>query len=156
MRPGRSPVPSRVLFKGARLVDPASGHDATVDVLVEDEEVAEIGEALAPGLAEVIDCDGLVLAPGLVDLHAHLREPGFEHKETIETGTRSAAAGGFTAVCAMPNTDPVADNAAVVMEVRALADKAGYCDVLPAGAITRGPAGEALTDIAELAEAGVR
>ena len=138
------------------MVDPRSGHDGVADVLVEDEEISAVGQGLAGGRAKVIDCDGLVIAPGLVDMHAHLREPGFEHKETIETGSRAAAAGGYTAVCAMPNTDPVADNAAVVAEVRNLADKAGLCDVLPAGAITRGLAGEALTDIAEMAEAGVR
>lgn len=149
-------MPSRVLFRGARLVDPLAGHDGVTDVLVEDETIAALGKDAAVGpKVDVLDCDGLVLAPGLVDLHAHLREPGFEHKETIESGTRAAAAGGYTAVCAMPNTDPVADNAAVVMEVRNLADKAGLCDVLPAGAVTRGLAGESLTDIAEMAEAGV-
>jgi dihydroorotase len=150
-------MPSRVLFRSVRLVDPAAGHDGITDVLVEDETVSAVGkEATAGSKTHVLDCDGLVLAPGLVDLHAHLREPGFEHKETVETGTRAAAAGGFTAICAMPNTDPVTDNASVVMEVRNLAEKAGLCDVLPAGAITRGLAGESLTDIAEMAEAGVR
>ena len=149
-------MPSRTLFRGARVVDPRSGHDGITDVLIEDEEISAVGQGLAGGRAGIVDCDGLVLAPGLVDLHAHLREPGFEHRETIETGSRAAAAGGYTAVCAMPNTDPVADNAAVVGEVRNLADKAGLCDVLPAGAITKGLAGEALTDIAEMAEAGVR
>jgi dihydroorotase len=137
-------------------VDPRSGHDGITDVLIEDEEISAVGQGLAGGRAGIVDCDGLVLAPGLVDLHAHLREPGFEHKETIETGSRAAVAGGYTAVCAMPNTDPVADNAAVVGEVRNLGDKAGLCDVLAAGAITKGLAGEALTDIAEMAEAGVR
>jgi dihydroorotase len=137
-------------------VDPASGHDGVADVLVEDEQIAAVGTAAGRAGAEVIDCDGLVLSPGLVDLHAHLREPGFEHKETVETGSRAAAAGGYTALCAMPNTDPVADNAAVILEVLNLADKAGLCDVLPAGSITRGLEGEALTDIAEMAEAGVR
>jgi dihydroorotase len=149
-------MPSRILFKGARLVDPASGHDGPSDVVIEDEEVLEVGQGLGTAGAEILDCDGLILAPGLVDLHTHLREPGFEHKETVETGSRAAAAGGFTAVCAMPNTDPVADNTAVVMEVRNLADKAGLCDVFPAGAITKGLEGESLTDIAEMADAGVR
>jgi dihydroorotase len=148
-------LPSRVLFRGVRLVDPASGHDGVTDVLVEDEEVAALSSGDRTG-AEVLECDGLVMAPGLVDLHAHLREPGYEHKETVETGSRAAAAGGFTALCAMPNTDPVADNAAVVMEIRNLAEKAGLCDVHPAGAITRGLAGESLTDIAEMSQAGVR
>jgi dihydroorotase len=149
-------LPSKVLFRGVRLVDPASGHDRVTDVLIEDEQISKVGSELAAARAEVLDCQGLVMAPGLVDLHAHLREPGFEHKETVETGSRAAAVGGYTAVCAMPNTDPVTDNAAVVMEVRTLGEKAGLCDVLPAGAITKGLGGEALTDIAEMAEAGVR
>jgi dihydroorotase len=150
------PVPSGTLFRGVRLVDPASGHDGVTDVLIEDEQISGVGPGLSAGRAEVIDCNGLVMAPGLVDLHAHLREPGFEYKETVETGSRAAAVGGYTAVCAMPNTDPVTDNAAVVMEVRTLGEKAGLCDVVPAGAITRGLAGQALTDMAEMAEAGVR
>jgi dihydroorotase len=149
-------MPRRVLFRGVRLVDPASGHDGVTNVLVEEETVAAVGPEAGHERAEAIDAAGLVMAPGLVDLHAHLREPGFEHKETIESGTRAAAAGGYTAVCAMPNTDPVIDNAAVVAEVRALADKAGFCEVLPAAGITRGLEGEALTDMAELAAAGVR
>jgi dihydroorotase len=149
-------VPSGVLFRGVRLVDPASGHDGVTDVLIEDEQISNVSPGLAAARPEVIDCHGLVMAPGLVDMHAHLREPGFEYKETVETGSRAAAVGGYTAVCAMPNTDPVTDNAAVVMEVRALGEKAGLCDVLPAGAITKGLSGEALTDIAEMAEAGVR
>jgi dihydroorotase len=115
-----------------------------------------VGPGLDASAGDVIEAGGLVLAPGLVDLHAHLREPGFEHKETIDSATRAAAAGGFTAVCAMPNTDPVADNAAVVAEVRALAEKISLCEVHPAAAITRGLEGESLTDMAELYEAGVR
>jgi dihydroorotase len=150
-------VPKQTLFNGVRLVDPAGHRDEVTDVLVEDETVKEVGSVLAAnGRAKVIEGDGLVLAPGLVDLHVHLREPGFEHKETVETGTRAAAAGGYTAVCAMPNTDPVADNIAVIAEVRHLAEKAGLCDVYPAGSITRGLAGEALSDIGEMAMAGVR
>lgn len=146
----------KVLFRGARLVDPASGHDGVTDVLVEDSLVAEVGAGLAKDRAEVLDCDGLVLAPGFVDLHAHLREPGREDKEIVETGARAAAVGGFTAMCAMPNTDPVADHVAVVLEVMALAEKAGLCDVFPAAAITKGLEGESLVEMGELAEAGVR
>ena len=146
---------SRLLLKGARVVDPASGQDGVTDVLIEDETVEELGTVTATG-AESLDCGGLVLAPGLVDLHAHLREPGREDAETIESGSRAAALGGFTAICAMPNTDPVADSAAVILEVRNLAEKAGLIDVHPAAAITRGLAGEQLTEMAELAELGVR
>jgi dihydroorotase len=137
-------------------VDPASGHDGVADVMVEDTLVAEVGAGLERNGAEVLDCDGLVLAPGFVDLHAHLREPGREDKEIVETGARAAAVGGFTAVCAMPNTDPVADHVAVVMEVMALAEKAGLCDLFPAAAITKGLEGESLVEMGELAEAGVR
>lgn len=146
---------SRILLRGARLIDPASGHDDTTDVLIEDETVEEIGKVEASG-AQAIDCEGLVLAPGLVDLHTHLREPGREDAETIETGSRAAALGGFTAICSMPNTDPVADSAAVVLEVRNLAEKAGLVDVIPSAAITKGLEGEQLTEMGELAELGVR
>ena len=145
-----------VLLRGGRLVDPAAGRDEVVDVLVRDGVVEGLGdEAVATG-AEVVDCAGLVVAPGLVDLHTHLREPGREDKETIETGTRAAALGGYTAVAAMANTDPVADNAAVVQEVLALADKAGLCEVFPVGAVTKGLDGDVLSEIGEMAAVGVR
>lgn len=125
------------------------------DVLIVDETIEAVGDVDGRG-AEVLDCDGLVVAPGLVDLHTHLREPGREEAETVETGSRAAALGGYTAVCAMPNTDPVAETAAVILEVRNLADKAGLVDIHPAAAITRGLEGESLVDIGELAELGVR
>ncbi|MGH2547666.1 MAG: amidohydrolase family protein, partial [Actinomycetota bacterium] len=147
---------ARFLLRGARVVDPASDTDGPADVLVVDETVEEFGSDVASGGAEVLDCDGLVVAPGLVDLHAHLREPGREDAETVEAGSRAAAMGGYTAICAMPNTDPVADTAAVILEVRNLADKAGLVDVFPAAAITKGLEGERLVEIGELAELGVR
>jgi dihydroorotase len=137
-------------------VDPASGHDGIADVLIEDSLVAGVGRDLDASGAEVLDCEGLVVAPGFVDLHAHLREPGREDAETVETGSRAAALGGYTAICAMPNTDPVADHAAVVLEVVALADKAALCDVFPAAAITLGLEGERLVEMGELAALGVR
>ena len=128
-------MPERYRIRGARVVDPASGRDAVIDVAVADGVVSALGKAAAGGTE--IDAGGLVLAPGLVDLHTHLREPGFEHKETIETGTRAAALGGFTAVAPMANTDPV-------------------CDVFPVGAVTRGLGGEEMAELGELYEAGVR
>ena len=149
-------MPERILFRGARVVDPAAGRDERADVLVENGGVIDVGAGLSPNGAEVLDCDGLVLAPGLVDLHTHLRQPGREDKETVETGCRAAALGGFTAVSPMANTDPVADNAAVIHEVRALAERAALCDVFPVGAITRGLAGEEMAEIGEMVEAGVR
>jgi dihydroorotase len=145
-----------LLFRGPRIADPVTGRDGVADVLVRDGAIAEVGSGLSAPKAEVIDCDGLVLAPGLVDLHTHLREPGAEHKETVETGTRAAAAGGFTAVAPMPNTDPVADDASVIAGVRAAAARAGLADVFPVGAITRGQEGESLAELGEMVEAGVR
>lgn len=146
----------RWVIRGARVVDPASGHDAVTDVAIADGQVVAVGTAAADAGGTAIDASGFVLAPGLVDMHTHLREPGFEHKETIETGTRAAALGGFTAVAPMANTDPVADAAAVVHEVRARALAVGLCDVYPVGAITRGLRGEEMSEIGELYASGVR
>jgi dihydroorotase len=144
----------RILIRGARVVDPASGRDEVADVLVADGVVAAPNGSAAG--ATVLEGDGLVLAPGLVDLHTHLRQPGREDAETVETGCRAAALGGFTAVSPMANTDPVADTAAVIHEVRDLGAQAGLCDVLPVGAITRGRLGEAMAELGEMVEAGVR
>jgi len=145
-----------LLFRGARVVDPAGGRDEIADVHVRDGVVADVGPDLVAASAEVVDCDGLVLAPGLVDMHTHLREPGFEHKETVETGTRAAAVGGYTAVAPMANTEPVADDASVIAEVRAAAARARLADVFPVGAITKGLEGEVLAEIGEMVAAGVR
>jgi dihydroorotase len=146
-------VSEPLVFVGARVIDPATDTDEVGDVAVADGVLA--GAEAADG-AERIDASGLVLAPGLVDLHAHLREPGDEHKETVSTGTRAAAAGGYTAVAAMANTDPVTDHAAIVQAVRDLAASAGSCDVFPVGAITKGLAGGSLAEMGEMVEAGVR
>jgi dihydroorotase len=150
-------MPEALVIRGSRVVDPALGTDAVLDVVVEDGRISAVeARAEAPARASTIDADGLVLAPGLVDVHAHLREPGREDVETIETGCRAAAVGGFTALAPMANTDPVADTAAVIEEVRALAARAGLCDVFPVGAIPKGRAGEEMAAIGEMAAAGVR
>jgi len=151
---GRGGVSERILLKGGRVVDPAVGRDEIADVLIEDGVIASV-DASRSG-ASVVDADGLVVAPGLVDLHTHLREPGREDKETVETGCRAAALGGFTAVSPMANTEPVADTAAVIHEVRDLGARAGLCDVFPVGAITRGLGGEEMAELGEMVEAGVR
>lgn len=143
-----------VRFKGARVIDPASGRDEIADVVVAKGAI-QPADSAPKGVVD-LDCSGLVLAPGLVDPHTHLREPGREDKETVETGCRAAALGGFTAVAPMANTDPVADNAAVIHEVLDLGARAGLCDVFPVGAITRGIGGETMAELGEMFEAGVR
>ena len=145
--------PSVMTFTGARVVDPASGRDEIANVVVVDDRVASVGSH-SEGIR--VDADGLVLTPGLVDLHVHLREPGGEDAETVATGTRAAALGGFTAVCPMANTTPVADHAGVVEQVLRLARDAGYCDVFPVGALTRGLAGAELSEMGAMAAVGVR
>ncbi|HET9983515.1 MAG TPA: dihydroorotase [Longimicrobiales bacterium] len=144
-----------ILLRGGRVIDPARGLDEVLDVLLADGVVARIGRELdAPEGADIRTVGGLVVAPGLIDVHVHLREPGGEHKETIATGARAAAAGGFTAVCAMPNTDPPVDDPASVGYVRAAGLRAGGARVYPTGAVSVGQAGERLTEIGEMVEAG--
>lgn len=144
----------RLLIKGGRIIDPAYRTDQTSDLLIEDGLVAQIGPDLKAPWAEVIDAAGLVVAPGLVDIHVHLREPGFEYKETVETGCAAAAHGGITTVVAMPNTKPVTDSPEIVESVRRKAAATGI-NVLPAGAVTVGEQGQTLTDFAALKAAGV-
>jgi dihydroorotase len=149
------PMPA-IHIRGGRLIDPRQGTDDELDVIVQDGRVARIGKGLdTPTGALVCDARGKIVAPGLVDLHAHLREPGEEGKETIETGSNAAASGGFTTVCAMPNTHPPNDCRAITMLVRTRARELGGVRVLPVGAITRGLQGEQLADFGELKEAGV-
>ncbi len=139
-------------IKGGRVVDPANGCDAVGDVHVDGERVAD-----RPGgatEAAVIDAAGLIVCPGLIDMHVHLREPGGEHKETIETGTQAAAAGGFATVACMPNTSPVMDSVETIQLVRQRAKEAGYATVLPIAAITVGRGGRDVVDMASLCDAG--
>ncbi len=144
-----------ILFRGGRVVDPAQKLDRILDVLVAKGVVGEVGDGLeVPEGAKVVECGGRLVFPGLVDVHVHLREPGAEHKETIATGARAAAAGGFTSICAMPNTDPPTDSPATVGFVAAAGKQAGFSRVYPVGAVSLGRKGEQLTEIGELVEAG--
>ena len=143
------------LLKGGRVIDPANGVDGALDVLIDGERIARVGRDLPAGGAEVIEVPrGMIVAPGLIDMHVHLREPGQEHKETVATGTASAVAGGFTAVACMPNTSPVNDNANVTAYILTKAREANLARVYPIGAVSRGSKGELLADIAELRQAG--
>lgn len=145
-----------LLVKGGRLVDPAAGRDAILDVRIERGRVAEVAPSIAADGARVVDAAGLVVAPGFVDLHTHLREPGREDAETIESGSRAATLGGYTAISAMANTDPVADSAGIVEQVANLGRAAGLCDVLAVGAITAGLEGKRLAELGEMAASAAR
>ena len=144
-----------LLIKGGRVVDPAGETDAVQDVWIADGRIHKIGRGLkAPAGAETVDATGKVVCPGFIDMHVHLREPGFEYKETIASGTRAAAAGGFTAVACMANTFPVNDNRAVTDYILARAKVEGVVRVYPIGAVTRNLEGKQLAELAEQAEAG--
>src|SRR5438105_12034969 len=144
-----------LLIRGGRVIDPAGSIDAVQDVLIEHGKIARIGGRLTTSQgATVIDAAGKWVCPGFIDMHVHLREPGHEYKETVATGTRAAAAGGFTAVCCMANTQPVNDNRAVTDYIRSKAESEGVVRVYPIGAVTRGLEGKELAELAELAEAG--
>ncbi|MBV9226372.1 MAG: dihydroorotase, partial [Acidobacteriaceae bacterium] len=146
---------SRLLIRNGRVIDPSSGTDRVCDVAVEDGIIRQVGVDIAGGGGiEQFDATGMVVAPGFVDIHVHLREPGFEHAETIESGSRAAAAGGFTSICCMPNTQPVNDNATVTNYIRAQAERYAVVNVYPIGAITKNSAGEELSAIASMKQAG--
>ena len=142
------------LLKSAHVVDPAAGLDEVCDVLIEGDKIVAVASSLDAGDATVLDMSGKYLVPGLVDMHVHLREPGYEHKEDIESGTRAAAKGGFTGVCSMPNTDPVADNGSVIEFVKSRAAAVGHCRVFPSGACSRGLKGEALSEMGDMVARG--
>jgi len=144
-----------LLIKNGRVLDPASRTDAALDLLLDGDRISKIGANLSEPGAELLDAKGLIVAPGFIDLHCHLREPGQEMSETIETGTRSAARGGFTAVCCMPNTHPVNDNASVTRGIVERAAASGAVRVWPIGAASIGSKGEALAEISAMKDAGI-
>ncbi len=144
----------KLLIRNGRVICPASGHDAVADVLLEDGRVSAVAPDLSAPGADVFDAAGLVVAPGFIDIHVHLREPGFTHAETIATGSRAAAAGGFTTVCCMPNTNPVNDSATVTTYIVEKARREAIVNVCPIGAITKGSAGEELASIGSMIAAG--
>ena len=145
---------STTIIRGGRIIDPANKRDEVGDLYIVDGRIAD-QSAIRNPKSEIIEAEGLIVAPGLIDIHVHLREPGFAHKETIESGARAAAAGGFTTVVCMPNTSPAADNTSTIAWIKDRAAEAACVNVLPTGAISKDIAGEELASIGSLAQAGV-
>jgi dihydroorotase len=145
----------KLLIKSGRVIDPSQNLDAVLDVLIEDGVIKDIRANIEISDTQKIDAQGKVVCPGLIDVHVHLREPGFEYKETIETGLKAAVAGGFTAVCCMANTNPVNDNQEVTRYLLRRAEEVGLARLYPIGAVSKGLKGEELAPIGELKEAGV-
>ncbi len=146
---------SRLVIRNGRVVDPAQNRDSVCDLAIEDGFIREIAPNISGSGAGEFDASGLIVAPGFIDMHVHLREPGFEHAETIETGSRAAAAGGFTSVCCMPNTDPVNDSATVTSYICDRARRFAAVNVYPIGAITKNSKGDELSAIASMKQAGI-
>ncbi|MCS7025339.1 MAG: dihydroorotase [Bryobacteraceae bacterium] len=146
---------AQLLLKNGRVIDPASRLDSIADLLIEDGSIAAVHTGIDAPDAEVFDASGMVVAPGFIDMHVHLREPGFTHAETIESGARAAAAGGFTSICCMPNTSPVNDSVTVTSYIVEKAKRVAVVNVYPIGAITKGSAGEELAAIGSMKQAGI-
>ena len=138
------------LIKNVRVIDPALSLDEVADILIDGQTIAQVGKNIECADAEIFDRDGCIAVPGLVDIHDHLRDPGQEYKETIETGTAAAAHGGFTGICSMPNTNPTTDNATTIDYVLDKAAQAGHCRVYPSGACTKGLKGESLSEMGDM------
>lgn len=143
-----------VLLKNGKLIDYATMTDDYFDILIEDDKIKEISKNINKKSDKVIDCTDLFIIPGMIDMHCHLREPGFEQKETIETGMKSAVKGGFTTICPMPNTNPTCDSAFILQKIQNEAKRVGVCNVLPYASVTKGELGEELTDFKDLKKAG--
>lgn len=150
----KSGVIMAIIIKNGRVISPASKTDKVEDVLIENGKISKLGGGISLKDAEIIEASGKIVVPGFIDLHTHLREPGREDKETIETGCRAAVAGGFTTVCAMPNTEPACDGQAQVQFLLEKAAKAGLANVIPVGAITKGRAGKEMSEMQDLKDAG--
>jgi dihydroorotase len=147
---------SATIIRDGRVIDPANKRDEVVDLLIVDGKIAPLSQLSAlNSQPDELDASGLIVAPGLIDMHVHLREPGFGHKETIESGARAAAAGGFTTIVCMPNTSPVADDPSTIAWIKSRAATAACVNVLPAGAISKDLAGEELAPIGSLVQAGI-
>ena len=144
----------KTLLKGGTVIDYKTNTFAIKDILIEDEKIKEIADNILENTDETIDCSNLYIMPGMIDIHCHLREPGFEHKETIETGSKSAVAGGFTTICPMPNTKPTPDSAIILQKIIEEAKRVNLCNILPYASVSKGEKGEEIVNFEELRNAG--
>lgn len=144
----------KILLKNGKVVDYASNTNEKMDILIENDKIIKLQREILENADEIIDCNNLVIIPGMIDMHCHLREPGFEYKETIETGSKSAVKGGFTTICPMPNTNPTPDSAFVLEKIINEAKRVNLCNILPYGSVSKGEKGEELTNFEELKRAG--
>lgn len=144
----------KTLLKNGKVIDYASKTNEKMDILIEDNKIIKLQKKISDEADNIIDCNNLVIIPGMIDMHCHLREPGFEYKETIETGSKSAVKGGFTTICPMPNTNPTPDSAFILEKIINEAKRVNLCNVLPYGSVTKGEKGEELTNFKELKGAG--
>lgn len=144
----------KLLLKNGRLIDYKTGTDTVTDILIEDKKIKRIAKDINYEVDETIDCTNLNIIPGMIDMHCHLREPGFEYKETIETGAKSAVCGGFTTICPMPNTKPTPDSAIVLQKILEEAKRVNLCNILPYSSVTKGEKGEELVNFEEMKNAG--
>jgi len=144
----------KILLKNGNMIDYGTKTNEVLDILIEDNKIAKIGKNMVVDTEKTIDCTGLYIMPGMIDMHCHLREPGGEHKETIETGSRSAIKGGFTSICPMPNTKPTPDSAIVLKQILERAKAVNLCNIFPFSSVTKGEKGEELVDFGEQLKAG--
>ena len=144
----------KILLKGGTIIDYKTKTFEKKDILIENEKIKKIDKKMSENADKVIDCSKLYIIPGMIDIHCHLREPGFEHKETIETGSRSAVAGGFTTICPMPNTKPTPDSAIILQKIIEGAKRVNLCNILPYASVSKGEKGEEIVDFEELRNAG--
>ena len=144
----------KILLKGGTIIDYKTKTFEKKDILIENEKIKKIDKKMSENADKVIDCSKLYIIPGMIDIHCHLREPGFEHKETIETGSRSAVAGGFTTICPMPNTKPTPDSAIILQKIIEEAKRVNLCNILPYASVSKGEKGEEIVDFEELRNAG--
>ena len=144
----------KLLLKNGRLIDYKTQTDKITDILIENEIIKKIDKDINCNADKIIDCTNLIIIPGMIDMHCHLREPGFEYKETIETGSKSAVCGGFTTICPMPNTKPTPDSAFILEKIINEAKKVNLCNILPYSSVSKGEKGEELVNFKEMKDAG--